>query len=229
MTRKLYFTTPAFTGMATLLEIGRDEERPYVILDATLFHPQGGGQKADRGTIGGVPVVHVAHAEQGIVKHYVASAEQLHVGDEVELQLDGHWRSQNSRLHSSGHLIAVVMEEIVPTLTGVAGHHWPGEARVDFEGAYRGELERLARNLGDAVAHAARADLPIISASESHAPRMVRIGSYPAQACGGTHVARLGEIHGIRIKSLKSKAEKLRVSYDVASLELPSTRIKREV
>ena len=98
----------------------------------TLFHPQGGGQKADRGTIGGRAVTHVAHADGGEVNHYLDSTDGLSVGDAVEIAVDAEWRQLNARWHTAGHLIAAVVEKLFPTLQGVAGHHWPGEGRVEF-------------------------------------------------------------------------------------------------
>ena len=109
-----------------VIEVGGDG-RPFVRLSETLFHPQGGGQKADRGTVGGRAVTHVAHADGGEVNHYLDSTDGLSDGDGVEMVVEAEWRQLNARWHTAGHLIAAVVEKLFPAVQGVAGHHWPGD------------------------------------------------------------------------------------------------------
>ena len=135
---KLYLETPAVEGRATVTEVVGDE-RPIVRLDRTLFHPQGGGQLADRGELfppDGPPVkvLDVRHSEGGEVDHFVDRVDGLTQGLEVRAHVDQERRSRNARLHSAGHLVAEVAEAIEPTIRAKAGHHWPGEARVEFDG-----------------------------------------------------------------------------------------------
>jgi Ser-tRNA(Ala) deacylase AlaX len=60
MTTRNYYTSDETQGQANVMQCIPDGEDGYVIeLDATLFHPQGGGQPSDGGTIDGVPVQRV--------------------------------------------------------------------------------------------------------------------------------------------------------------------------
>ena len=74
--KKDYLFNTALSTTATITAIERSDDRVSIKLDLTNFHPQGGGQKADLGTIAGVRVIHVAH-DEGDISHYVESAEGL--------------------------------------------------------------------------------------------------------------------------------------------------------
>lgn len=213
MTHKRYLFEPALGGAATIAELG-EGERPYVKLDQTWFHPQGGGQKADRGTIAGRPVLGVAHVG-GDVFHYVGSVEGLCVGEEVAVEVDGGWRLANATLHTGGHLIAALVESRFPTLKAVGGHHWPDEARVEFAGDCRLTPEDLLNILNEDLARAVGTDLPVRVLFDDDANRTVKIGEYPAVPCGGTHVERTGLLIDCVGVKAKAKGGKLRVSYQV--------------
>ncbi|RYR76378.1 hypothetical protein Ahy_A01g000966 isoform A [Arachis hypogaea] len=135
---------------ATLLSHFKGEDgRDVLILDRTIFYPQGGGQPADHGFVrigNGVDssdsgsaikfVVTDVRSKDGVVSfhfslvfHYgffenmVGEAEsQLHKGKEVSLFVDESRRKLNSRLHSAGHLLDVCLPRI-----GL-GHLEPGKA-----------------------------------------------------------------------------------------------------
>jgi alanyl-tRNA synthetase len=214
MTVKRYLASAELNGTATVTHVG-DDGRPFVRLSETLFHPQGGGQKADRGTVAGRAVTHVAHAEGGEVNHYLVSTAGLSVGDAVEFAVDPDWRRLNARWHTAGHLIAAVVEKLFPTLQGVAGHHWPGEGRVEFTPGDGASAEEVAAKLPAALAEAVAADLPVRVVGDPFTSRAVVVGDSRPVGCGGTHLASVGELGAVTVTGVKTKGGKLRVSYAV--------------
>jgi Ser-tRNA(Ala) deacylase AlaX len=214
VTRKRYLTHPDLTGTAAITHVGHDG-RAFVRLSETLFHPQGGGQKADRGTIAGRTVIHVAHAEGGEVNHYLDSTDGLAVGDEVPLVVDAEWRALNSRLHTAGHLVAAVVETEFPQLQGVSGHHWPGEGRVEFTPGDAVSAEEVAARLPAALAAAIATDWSVTAVLEPSGNRTIAVGATRPVGCGGTHLASVGPLGAVAVTGVKAKGGKLRVGYDV--------------
>jgi alanyl-tRNA synthetase len=208
MTEKIYLFDPALTGRAVIKGLIGNRVR----LDQTLFHPQGGGQKADRGTIEGRPVLNVRHVD-GDVEHQVESADGLRVSQEVTVEIDEAWRRSSSRWHSAGHLIAAVVERQWPSLKAVSGHHWAGEARVEFTGSGDDLVNEVAIQLPHLLAEAITEDQPVRISNDPLVDRTVVIGDYKPVPCGGTHVERTGQLPSVTIGKVRMKDGKLRVSY----------------
>jgi alanyl-tRNA synthetase len=215
-TDKLYLWSAVLEAEATVTAL-LDGERKIVRLSRTVFHPQGGGQRADGGAIGGQPVLDVRHAEGGEVDHVVSSFDGLAVGATVQLRVDAAKRKLHARLHSAGHLIADAGAMVAPQIVGKAGHHWPREARVEFDGAVDdipAFTAALSAKLGELVAQ----NLPLAVLGDPSSVRRVKICGDEVP-CGGTHVAALGEIGPIAIRRVQAKGGMLRVSYGVAGEE----------
>ncbi|MBL9144126.1 MAG: hypothetical protein JNM99_10650 [Verrucomicrobiaceae bacterium] len=218
-----YYQSPAIAMKATVLQITPSDTGGTVILDHTLFCVQGGGQPADHGTIAGIPVTHVEAAKDSdIVFHSVSSLEGLKEGSEVELRIDVPRRVLNSKLHTGGHLLAALVEEILPGSKACGGHHWPGEARVEF--IYDGQLpsdfeQALCTMIDNAVAN----DLTVKRSLTNEGDRFVQIGEYPALRCGGTHCWSLKQLGRLIVRGIKQKKDRLRIGYDV-SVDLSSQR-----
>ena len=157
-TIKRYLFDPSLTGTTKITAL-LENDRPIVRLAETWFHPQGGGQKADRGYINDIPVLHVAHANDEI-DHVVASTEGLAIGVTVRVVVDADWRQLNSAYHTVGHLIAHLGEALYPSMKAISGHHWPGEARVEFTGELPAPAEIKGR-LQEALKEAIASDLAI--------------------------------------------------------------------
>lgn len=212
MTRKEYLAEPArLTGTATILEC-LPGQPAIVRMDRTIFHAQGGGQRADRGWIGSARVVHVVH-NGDVVDHHVEDAAGLIAGTEVALQLDGDWRRLHAAMHTAGHLLAGVVESLYPDLKAVAGHQWPGEGRVEFVGE-AGALDISIETINARLAADIASALPVSMVGDPFTNRAIRIGDYAPIACGGTHVGRLDDIAQASVRSVKAKGGKVRLGYD---------------
>jgi len=219
-TLKLYLeNSNIFQVTAVVEETGFTDGRPWVRLNRTIFHPQGGGQKADRGRIGEVPVLHVAHAEEGEVRHFVAHSAPFSTGQQVELHLDPVWRALGARTHSAGHLIAALVEQRFRSLRAVAGHHWPGEARVEFEGSVVSP-EEVASALIDDIQKVISFDPLISVVGDPYVERSIQIGDFAPVPCGGTHVRSLAALDGMQVDKVRSKSGRLRVSYSIPTQPL---------
>ncbi len=204
--------------------VEQDEKGRFLLLEDTIFHPQGGGQRADRGTIGSAAVLHVEKLGDSPVlfevKHYVdaAGAESMQIGQEVALAVDPVYRHQNSCLHSAGHLIAALLEMRCTQLQAVRGHHYPGEARVEFQ--LRSDCtdmpvaDRLRIALEEDIKAALQANLPL-RVIWSDGGRKIQIGEYPAVPCGGTHVDTVADLEAIPLRGVKAKRAVLSVGYAV--------------
>jgi len=218
MTTKAYLEDASLSGNATVTATGVDESKGWhwVRLDRTLFHAQGGGQKADRGTIEGIAVEHVAHGPEGTVDHFVKDSSVFAVGQEVAMAVDADWRLTNARSHTAGHLIAALVERRWPAMQALSGHHWPGEARVEFGGDPKPDLDEVRTMLAADLEGAIAADLPVSIEGDPHSDRSIAIGDHPAVGCGGTHLANLAALGGVELQRIRSKSGKLRISYDLA-------------
>lgn len=205
MTTRNYYTCDDTHGQANVVQCIPDGEDGYVIeLDATLFHPQGGGQPSDVGTIGGVPVQRV-FANGETVWHRTATPV---APGPVTLCVDGELRRVHARWHSAGHLIGTAGEAF--GWQPVKAHHWPGEGRITFNGNGNITTEMLTAKINIWIDE----NLPRhIDFSEGN--RQVRFGELPAYGCGGTHVCSLREIGKIILTSIKMKKGQLVVSYMV--------------
>ncbi len=214
MTLKQYLAEPhKMTWTARVLEIIQGETT-IVRLDQTIFHAQGGGQKADRGRIGSAIVIHVAHNADN-VDHHVESAADLKVGSEITLEVDEGWRRLNTAYHTAGHLLASVVEQMYPGLRAISGHQWPGEGRVEFMGDVPAE-QLSADDINSRLASDLAANLPVAIVGNPFHDRTIKIGNYEAIPCGGTHVTQLGEVATTVVRSIKSKGGRIRISFDAA-------------
>ncbi|TWU54792.1 Alanine--tRNA ligase [Rubripirellula tenax] len=198
--------------VGVVTEITNDDGKYIVEFDQTVFCPKGGGQKSDIGTAGESEVINVLKGEGGRILHVLDAEPRYCAGDEVELKVDPDRREQNKRNHSAGHAIAAVTEQCCPQLHAVGGHHYPGEGRVEFEGempALDGLLERLTFAVDELIER----DCEISIVGKPFESRAIQFAGFEAVPCGGTHVASTSELAGLKLKKLKVKNNRLRISY----------------
>jgi misacylated tRNA(Ala) deacylase len=230
MCTELLFRDDAYlrSATATVVAVG-----PRGIeLDRTIFYPQGGGQAGDSGSLrraGGEPLA-IGDTRKGEepcrVLHLPAAAAgpALEPGETVTLEIDWPRRYRLMRLHTALHLLSCV---ITAPVTG--GNIVPEKARLDFDidlallDASRIELETnalIARGARTETVWITDAELdvqPELVKTMSVQPprgagrvRLLRIPGIDLQPCGGTHVADVGEIGGIRVLKIRSEGRRNR-------------------
>ncbi|HEY5739153.1 MAG TPA: alanyl-tRNA editing protein [Gammaproteobacteria bacterium] len=199
-----------------------------VILAATIFYPQGGGQPGDRGrlTIGGreYPVSDTRYAEDRLrIVHVIDSADlgEIHAGDPVEMEIDWQRRHRLMRMHTSMHLICSLID--AQATGGAVGET---ESRIDFD--LQGQAidkEQLTAELNRLVEQALPVSIGAITDEElERNPGLVRtmsvqpprgqgtvrtitIENTDYQPCGGTHVRNTAEIGKLLVTGLKNKGK----------------------
>ncbi|MDR0235291.1 alanyl-tRNA editing protein [Acinetobacter sp.] len=184
-----------------------------VRLAQTPFHPQGGGQPSDLGTINDVDVVHVVQ-QAGDIIHYCQ--HEISLG-QAFAQVAQNERLFYSRLHSAGHLIGHIMQGF--GWHPVKAQHWPEDAKVQFTQSENAQdIDQI--HLQAICQQYIRSNLPRITQQNEQGYREVGFGDLPKFPCGGTHVQSLSDIGCIEITAYKIKKAKLTVSYKVIEIYL---------
>ena len=210
-TRKLYYEDSRMRQFtATVLSCEEGKKGFEIVLDATAFYPEGGGQDADTGTLGGVRVLDTRDRE-GTVVHICDGA--LAVGETVEGIIDWDARFIRMQQHSGEHIVSGILNRRYGCHN--VGFHMSSDiVTIDFDV----EIPREALAEIEAEANAAVwADLPVKTwyPSEEELPnvpyrtkralpwpvRIVEVPGFDICACCGTHVQRTGEIGLIRLFS----------------------------
>ncbi|SEL82174.1 Ser-tRNA(Ala) deacylase AlaX (editing enzyme) [Atopomonas hussainii] len=209
MTKKIYWESLAPEAEVEVLScVWLESGGGALRLDATPFHPQGGGQPSDIGRIGDAVVIRV-ELDDGELIHYT---DRPVLPGKAWAVIDVTWREKNSRLHSAGHLIGHALESI--KWAPVKAHHWPGEGRVVCvarEGAASVDLNTVQRLCDELISQ----DLPCeIRVSES-GYREVGFGDLAPYGCGGTHVSSTGKLEGLCVLSTELKKGKLSIFYEI--------------
>ncbi|GGC43739.1 alanyl-tRNA editing protein [Haloferax sulfurifontis] len=226
-------TVRAFDATVTRVD-GRS-----VTLDETYFYPEGGGQPADRGVLGGVDIEHVRTDADGAVVHDLAADPDFGVGDEVTGVVDDDLRTYCMRAHTASHVLYGAGRRIFDDL-GYGGFDISAEkVRVDFETSTEidddalVELERLVNRAVWDSREVSWEEIPVAEAREreeiafnvkteegvfadADEVRVVSIDGWDWAACGGTHVSNTVEIGPVEVLGRSNPGEGLtRVEFAV--------------
>ena len=217
MQEHVYLADTYRTEIATHVAAAGDDDGPWVALRDNVFHPQGGGQPADRGWLGAYEVVPVRRTDSGLVAVRAPDGDGLGglgVGDAVGARVDADLRRRHAALHTAGHLIDAAGLSLGWVHAGNV--HFPGQARIEFTGTAPEDREEAAERIRAYVAKAIAADLPVTVDHDADGLRIVHIEGRHDQPCGGTHVRGLGDLADVTISGVKVKKGRIRVSYDAA-------------
>ena len=151
MTKLIYIDNPdLFQTSTTVRYAATDNKGFYVVLEQSLFYPQGGGQPADCGTLSAEDALYDVYDVRYVddeVRHYITPCSPHNlVNKSVTVVVDEKRRKLNTRYHTAGHLIANVAEEIAPELLPTKGHQFPESAYIEFHGMLK-EPEHFCRRL----------------------------------------------------------------------------------
>lgn len=222
------FRDDAYLQTATATVLSHAERG--VVLDQTLFYPNGGGQPGDRGILtwdgGEMQVANTLKSDGADIALVPAEGAGLPpIGTEVTQRLDWDLRLRHMRMHTALHLLSVVIP--LPVTGGQIG---PEKSRLDFAMQDPPE-DKLALEaaLNDLIAHDLEISEQWITDAELEANpglvktmsvqppkgagqvRLVRIGTAQEQVdlqpCGGTHVKRTSEIGRIRLGKVEKKSK----------------------
>jgi alanyl-tRNA synthetase len=246
MTQRLYYNDSYTTDFdARVVELTKAEDRPAAILDHTYFYPAGGGQPADVGLIGGVKVVDVLTRQ---ADHVILHAlEQDIRADTVECQVNWPRRFDHMQQHTGQHILTRAFSDIAGAHT-IAFHLGGETVTIDLDTANLADsnLER-AEDLANQIVienHAVAAR--VVTADEfdklnvrirkmpdylaTDGLRVIDIDGFDITACGGTHVARTGEIGMIKILKVdRLNKNESRVEFLCGGRALRDYRIKNTV
>ena len=204
-----------------------------VVLDKTPFYAEMGGQVADHGVLTAEGVVFTVSDVQknkgGKFMHYGKLAEgSLSVGDTVTAAIDTERRAAIRRAHSATHLLDAALTKVLGDHVHQAGSLVePDRLRFDFthfEAITPDELNRVEDMVNDAILNGmtiTTEELPIAEAKARGAVatfgekygqtvRVVTMGDFSMELCGGTHLDNTAKAGPFRIKSESSVASGVR-------------------
>jgi alanyl-tRNA synthetase len=202
-------------------------ESVEVVLDATPFYAEGGGQQPDHGliTVGGgqVEVLDVQQPVPGLIVHRTRVIRgEVRAGETGFAEIDTSRRRAISRSHTATHLVHQTMRNFLGESATQAGSlNAPGRLRFDFNTA-TGVAPSVLHDVEQRVNEVLLADLEVHAFITSLAEarrlgamalfgekygdevRVVEVGDYARELCGGTHVARSGQLGLVKILSESS-------------------------
>ena len=207
-------------------------DRGEVVLDRTPFYAEAGGQVGDTGELTAVGTLFVvtdtqkrgtAHAHLGTLK-----SGTIRVGEELEAQVDGARRQATALNHSATHLLHAALRKVLGTHVQQKGSLVaPDRLRFDFAhsqpvtGEELTEIERLVNaqirantasetRVMDYEGAVAAGAIALFGEKYDKDVRVLRMGDFSMELCGGTHVQRAGEIGLFKIVSESGVASGVR-------------------
>lgn len=205
-----------------------------LIFDRTPFYAEMGGQVADQGVILNrageqVAVVKdVQHAPNGQNIHTVEVSQPLTVGETYQLRVDETFRKKVRRNHTATHLLDQALRDVLGEHTHQAGSLVePNYLRFDFNNigqVTREQLDQVEKIVNEKIwaeIPVTTTEMPLADAkklgaialfSEKYGDRVrvVQVGDYSMELCGGTHVQNTAEIGLFKITSESGTAAGIR-------------------
>jgi alanyl-tRNA synthetase len=218
------------------------EDRKALILDRTIFYPEGGGQSGDRGTIGGFPLLDVQE-KSGEILHILSAGDGKNlVPGLAELILDARRRRDLTVHHTAQHLLSGTILRLFGKPT-VSMHLGDEVCTIDVDTPEFSEKDLIAAE--EAVADAIEGDFPVIihlcppervedfplrkiPPQNEEVIRVVEIRENDFSPCCGTHLARTGQIGILRVLGAEKYKGMSRLSFIAGRQVLRDSRLLRQ-
>ncbi len=212
------------TTETEVVEALSDGDKGSIIVAATPFYATMGGQQGDKGVItsaGGTFVVedtvkvvgnryaHVGYVSEGMIR----------TGEKVTLSVDGKLRAKTCRNHSATHLLQKALREVLGTHVEQAGSFQDSErTRFDFShfaAMTPEEIKKVEDIVNEKIAEGIAVNTAVMSVDEAKKTgamalfgekygekvRVVSMGDFSKEFCGGTHVKNTADIAAFKILS----------------------------
>lgn len=222
-----------FKSEATLIAIESFGDQKALIFNATPFYGEGGGQVGDIGVVmsGKNIIAHIDDTQKpvdGLFVHLSKDADALVIGEKYTLAVDEHTRRLTMRNHSATHLLQSALIKVLgPHVKQAGSLVTPEKLRFDFthlqalskeeiqqvENLVNAEIQKSlaisanTMNMDEAVKKGAMA---LFGEKYGNVVRVLSMGEFSTELCGGTHVHNTGEIGLITILSEASLATGIR-------------------
>ncbi|MBO5852210.1 MAG: hypothetical protein J6Q74_00145 [Clostridia bacterium] len=209
MTNKLYLDNSYIKEFtATVLSCTENGENYDVILDATAFFAEGGGQASDKGEINGVAVLDVQENGENVI--HTLSAP-LNVGDTVKGEIDWELRLSRMQNHCAEHILSGVIHKMFG-YNNVGFHMNDSLVTFDVDGPLTAEdIERVEKEANKAVFTNAEISVSYPTVEQfakidcrskielADGVRLITVDGFDTCACCAPHPMRAGEIGIIKI------------------------------
>jgi alanyl-tRNA synthetase len=249
-TEKLYWPDPFATTFTTRgASVGDFGGRPSIVLPATLFYPEAGGQLADVGSlaIAGTPfeVVDVQIDDAGTIHHLVGGDATLPTfgpADVVEGAVDPLRRRDMMAQHTAQHALSRALVDVARAET-VSARLGRAACTIDVDlGSLADADVARAEDLVNGVVMSDVAVRQLFPTAEElarlplrRAPkvrdnvRVIEIEGFDLSPCGGTHCTRSGQIGQVRVTGVEKYKGKMRVAFHAGLRAIESARAKEKV
>ena len=221
MTEKLFYTDPFLKEFtATVVKCEEEKSAFAVTLDRTAFYPEGGGQPADHGTLGGATVTDTRD-RGGEVVHICD--KPLTVGETVQGKIDFTRRFDLMQQHSGEHIVSGIICGKF-NCDNVGFHVGKDTVTIDFNAEITSddlrEIERLANDYIQEdhpinITYPSPDELAALPyRSKKELTGEVRIVAFPGAdccACCGTHVLSSGQVGLVKLLSVVKFREGVRI------------------
>ena len=215
----------AMAGADSLTDELKAGEEGSVITDRTTFYGTMGGQVGDIGEILGQDgskfvveeTIHVAGGRTAHIGKVVSGS--FKVSDSVSLNVDAENRAKTCRNHSATHLLQSALREVLGDHVAQAGSYQdPSRTRFDFshgQAMTAEEIAKVEKIVNEKIAENIKVSTQVMGIEEAKASgatalfgekygssvRVVSMGDFSKELCGGTHVSSTGEILSFKILS----------------------------
>jgi alanyl-tRNA synthetase len=216
--------TGRITGLifdGALVDTLRQGQEGRIVLDHTPFYAEAGGQVGDAGSLIGAAARFAVTDTQKIGASFahlgVVEAGEFRVGDEVDARVDGARRAATALNHTATHLLHAALRKVLGQHVQQKGSLVaPDRLRFDFshgQALSAQELRRVEELVNEAIRGNAAAETRVMALDEAVAAgamslfgekyesdvRVLSIGDFSMELCGGTHVERAGDIGFFKI------------------------------
>jgi alanyl-tRNA synthetase len=239
--REYYLDSYTTQFNATVVEHLAVDNTPAVVLDKTYFYPTSGGQPFDKGKMNEVAVVNVLiRTKDGAVLHMLQRELKE---DQVSAVIDWQRRFDHMQHHTGQHILSQAFIRVAGAHT-IGFHMSNASVTIDLDkkelvSDQIKEAEQLANEIiwqnrtvtirNASTEEAKTLALRKIPTSHNGILRLIDIEDFDLTACGGTHVAKTGEVGLIKIIKQEKRGDKQRIEFRCGHRALNDYRQKHAI
>jgi alanyl-tRNA synthetase len=248
-TEKLYWKQPEQAAFeADGPQLSELDGKPSIVLDRTLFYPEGGGQLGDIGTLtigaSALRVVDTQIDDSGTIHHVLAERSVIDAGGSVRGTIDRDRRRDHTTQHTAQHALSRALADVARAET-VSSRLGATTCTIDVTRASLRDADlHRAEDLVNALVgsdveiralYPDPSELPNLplrkqpKVAPGEVIRIIDIDGFDMTPCGGTHCSRTGQIGQLRVVGVEKYKGMSRITFHAGLRALSDARTKHDL